>query len=89
MQIITDKDISSKPYSSLERTTYKNQKSYEPITFSEIRHLYRNKERFQERLYRVAFVDDKIKFTDGLKNQWFEYKKEDFLSRKLVDMDLD
>lgn len=57
--------------------------TYEPITFSEIRHIEKNSEQFSKSIHRVVFSgDNDINFSKGFNGDWFTYQRNTLLSMK-------
>lgn len=72
--------IQQKEFKQGIRRSLNGHENIEPITFSEIRHLDRNIEKFSGYIYRMMQVGNTVNFSNGLQNKWFQFKKEEFLS---------
>ncbi|CAG9423082.1 hypothetical protein [Providencia alcalifaciens] len=78
---ISDEDIHQKTYKKHFQDADDSFNKYEPITYSEIRHLYKNKDKFINHLHRVAVIEKEqdIYFAAGFKGLWFGFKNHDFI----------
>lgn len=78
---IRDDDVNEKAFKKHFQNTDESFNKYEPITYSEIRHLYKNKDKFINHLHRIAISEKEqyICFAAGFNGTWFEFKNHDFI----------
>ncbi|WP_224060645.1 hypothetical protein [Providencia alcalifaciens] len=74
-------DIGQKAFKHGNRRSFNGHDYVEPITFSEIRHLERNKKKFTDKIVRIITDDTQVAFSLGLDSPWGIYDKADFLPK--------
>ena len=78
---ILDDHIYQKAYKENFQDADESFNKYEPITYSEIRHLYKNKDKFRNHLHRISISEKEqdICFAAGFNGTWFGFKNHDFI----------
>ncbi|HFF1653068.1 TPA: hypothetical protein ACGBIO_000736 [Providencia rettgeri] len=74
-------DINQKNFKHGFRRLYNNKECIEPITFSEIRHLERNKSQFSNNIIRILLHNDSAMISKGFDDKWFEYKDSEMIEQ--------
>ena len=73
--LISLPEVNLKPYKSMQKRKHNNRSAPEPVTYSEIRHLYKNKNKFSKNLHRISLSEDTVKFSHGLDGDWYTFDK--------------
>lgn len=75
--------INKKDFKHGFRRLFNNKEHIEPITFSEIRHLDRNKNIFSDKAIRLLLTKESAAFSLGIEGKWAEYSDIEFLNSKI------
>lgn len=72
-------DIKQKKFKHGFRRLYNNKEYIEPIVFSEIRHLERNKNQFSNNIIRIQLHSESVMISNDFDEKWFEYKDSEII----------